>query len=109
MERDSGAPQIVEEKVVKHNGEVQLKKYIKGKFLGKGGFAKCYEFTAQETKVLNAVKIVQKASLTKSRAKQKLMSEIKIHRSIKHNNIVRFEHFFEDAENVYILLELCQN
>ena len=37
------------------------------------------------------------------------MSEIKIHRSLHHNNIVGFEHFFEDVENVYILLELCQN
>ena len=37
------------------------------------------------------------------------MSEIKIHRSLHHNHIVGFEHFFEDAENVYILLELCQN
>ena len=37
------------------------------------------------------------------------MSEIKIHRSLHHNNIIGFEHFFEDAENVYILLELCQN
>jgi polo-like kinase 1 len=65
-----------------------------------------------------AAKIVPKASLTKSRAKQKvsiypfisqLMSEIRIHRSLHHPNIVGFEHFFEDAENVYILLELCQN
>ena len=37
------------------------------------------------------------------------MSEIKIHRSLHHNNIVGFEHFFEDNENVYILLELCSN
>jgi polo-like kinase 1 len=37
------------------------------------------------------------------------MSEIKIHRSLHQNHIVGFEHFFEDAENVYILLELCQN
>ena len=37
------------------------------------------------------------------------MSEIKIHRSIKHNNVCHFQHFFEDSENVYILLELCQN
>lgn len=37
------------------------------------------------------------------------MSEIKIHQSLKHENIVNFEHFFEDSENVYILLELCQN
>lgn len=37
------------------------------------------------------------------------MSEIKIHRSLHHTNIVGFEHFFEDAENVYIILELCQS
>ena len=36
---------LVEEKVVKFNGDVTIKKYIRGKFLGKGGFAKCYEFT----------------------------------------------------------------
>lgn len=37
------------------------------------------------------------------------MSEIKIHRSVHHQHVVKFEHFFEDAENVYILLELCHN
>jgi len=37
------------------------------------------------------------------------MSEIRIHRSLHHTNIVGFEHFFEDSENVYILLEMCQN
>ncbi len=37
------------------------------------------------------------------------MSEIRIHRSLHHPSIVGFEHFFEDNENVYILLELCQN
>lgn len=37
------------------------------------------------------------------------MSEIKIHRSLNYPNIVGFTHFFEDHENVYILLELCVN
>ena len=46
----SNVPEIVEEKIQKHNGEVVIRKYIKGKFLGKGGFAKCYEFVSQETK-----------------------------------------------------------
>jgi polo-like kinase 1 len=103
------AQTIVEEKVVKYNGEICIKRYLKGKFLGKGGFARCFEFTNLENKRLSAAKIIQKSTLTKTRAKQKLMSEIKIHRSLHHNNIVGFEHFFEDAENVYILLELCQN
>lgn len=37
------------------------------------------------------------------------MSEIKIHRSLSQQNIVAFNHYFEDSENVYILLELCTN
>lgn len=100
---------IVEEKVVKFNGDICIKKYIRGKFLGKGGFAKCYEFTSTDTKRTSAAKIIDKTTLTKSRAKQKLMSEIKIHRSLHHTNIVGFEHFFEDVDNVYIILELCSS
>ena len=102
-------PAIIEEKIIRANGEVAIRQYSKGRFLGKGGFARCYEFTSIETRKLTAAKIVPKASLTKSRAKQKLMTEIKIHRSLHHPHIVGFEHFFEDSENVYIVLELCTN
>ena len=54
-----------------------------------------------------AGKVVGKSSLVKSRAKQKLLAEIKIHRDLKHPHVVKFEHYFEDKHNVYILLELC--
>ena len=37
------------------------------------------------------------------------MSEIKIHRSLNYSKVVKFEHFFEDFENVYLLLELASN
>lgn len=37
----------------------------------------------------------------------KLYAEIKIHRSLDHPNIVTFQECFEDAENVYMTLELC--
>ena len=100
---------IVEEKITKANGEVQIRKYIKGRLLGKGGFAKCYEFINQETEHSSAAKIIPKKSLVKSRAKQKLISEIKIHKSLHHPNIVAFEHYFEDSENVYLLIEICLN
>ena len=100
---------IIAEKVIRFNGDICIKRHLRGKFLGKGGFAKCYELTNSETKRISAAKIIDKTTLTKSRAKQKLMSEIKIHRSLHHSNVVGFEHFFEDAENVYIILELCQS
>ena len=82
---------------------------MKGNFLGKGGFAKVYEIRNMELDHTQAVKVVPKATLTKSRAKQKLQSEIRIHRTMHHANIVQFENFFEDEENVYIIMELCNN
>ena len=100
---------VVEEKIIKVTGDVQIRKYYKGRLLGKGGFAKCYEFTCSENKKIFAAKVVAKSGLVKSRAKQKLISEIKIHKSLHHPQIVAFEHYFEDTENVYILLEMCQN
>jgi len=56
-----------------------------------------------------ALKVVNKATLVKPRAKQKLQTEIKIHRTLNHANVVRFERFFEDNHNAYMLLELCAN
>ena len=60
---------IVEEKVVRFNGDICIKRYSRGRFLGKGGFARCYEFTNLENKRVCAAKIIDKTTLTKSRAK----------------------------------------
>jgi len=108
-QEESNEPVIIHEKISKKNGEVIMKKYQKGKVLGKGGFATCYEVTDLEKNRILAAKIVSKASLTKKRALEKLLAEIKIHKSLQHENIVHFEHVFEDKENVYILLEICPN
>lgn len=40
---------IIEEKHFDAAGVVQMRKYKRGKFLGKGGFARCYEFTNIDT------------------------------------------------------------
>ncbi|XP_064477278.1 serine/threonine-protein kinase PLK1-like [Ornithodoros turicata] len=83
------------------------KEYIKGRFLGKGGFAKCYELTDRATKVVYAGKVVSKSLLVKSHQKEKMTQEITIHKSLRHKHIVGFHSFFEDDKNVYIVLELC--
>ncbi|CAK83826.1 unnamed protein product (macronuclear) [Paramecium tetraurelia] len=100
---------IIEEKYKKPNGETAYRRYQKGKVLGKGGFAKCYEVTSIESKKVLAAKIIAKSTLKTGRTKAKLITEIKLHKSLHHQHIVQFEDVFEDNENVYILLELCQN
>ena len=50
--------------------------YLRGKLLGKGGFAKVYKVTSLDTNKEYAVKIVPKANLVKSRARQKVRGAI---------------------------------
>ena len=100
---------IVIEKIAKNQDEIQIKKYKKIRLLGKGGFAHCYELFNEETHHSSAAKIIPKTNLVKSLSKQKIINEIKIHKNIQHENIVNFEHYFEDRNNVYILIELCHN
>lgn len=64
--------EIIEEKIYKFNGDEITKRYKKGKFLGKGGFAKCYEFKCINNKKIYAAKIVSKQNLNKQSAKQKV-------------------------------------
>jgi polo-like kinase 1 len=64
----SSEMKIIEEKSVdKKTGITTIKKYSRGKLLGSGGFAKCYEVISQETKVVLAGKIIPKTTLTKQR------------------------------------------
>ena len=91
------------------NNKEIIRKYNKGRFLGKGGFAKCYEIICQDNNKVFAAKMIPRSNITTSRQRQKLLTEIKIHKSLHHQQIVAFEHVFEDTKNVYILLELCQN
>jgi polo-like kinase 1 len=65
-------PDEVEEKIYKFNGDEIIKRYVRGKFLGKGGFAKCFELRCLNNKKLYAGKIVSKQNLSKSSAKQKV-------------------------------------
>lgn len=53
-------------------------KYMKGKMLGKGGFAKVYWVQSLDTNKAYAIKIVPKANLVKSRARQKVSSGLSL-------------------------------
>jgi polo-like kinase 1 len=66
------------EKITKKTGETVIKKYSKGKVLGKGGFATCYEFNDLERGKLLAAKIIAKSTLTKKRALEKVIILLKI-------------------------------
>lgn len=82
--------------------------YKKGNFLGKGGFAKCYEFKNVASGEVFAGKVVSKTLLLKPHHKEKMFQEIQIHCTLSHKYIVSLHSYFEDEDNVYIILELCR-
>ncbi|SCU81780.1 LAMI_0B07646g1_1 [Lachancea mirantina] len=82
--------------------------YHRGHFLGEGGFARCFQMKDDSGKVF-AAKTVAKISIKSEKTRKKLLSEIQIHKSMRHPNIVQFIDCFEDDTNVYILLEICPN
>lgn len=81
--------------------------YMKGRFLGKGGFARVHEVTDLTTNQTYAGKIIPKCRITKPHHKEKIAREIEVHRHLRHRHVVRFHHYFEDDANVYIILENC--
>ncbi|XP_074521600.1 serine/threonine-protein kinase PLK1 [Halichoeres trimaculatus] len=85
-----------------------MRRYARGRFLGKGGFAKCYEITDMETKQVFAGKIVPKSLILKQHQREKMTSEISIHKSLNHANVVGFHGFFEDDDFVFVVLEICR-
>jgi len=87
-------------------------KYVKfcNKVLGKGGFGTCYLFRSINKDDMNyyAGKIIQKKNVNNQ--KKSLTDEINIQKLFKNNSkIVGVKDYFEDDDNVYIILEYCKN
>ncbi|KAI6063960.1 Serine/threonine-protein kinase PLK3 [Aix galericulata] len=81
--------------------------YCKGRLLGKGGFARCYEMTDLSSNKTYAVKVIPHSRVAKPHQREKITNEIELHRDLHHKHIVKFSHHFEDAESIYIFLEHC--
>lgn len=80
--------------------------------ISKGAFGRVYQLTCIETGKTVAGKIVPKTLLKKGRTRQMMDQEILIHKSLtshNHEHIVQFLSHFEDANNVYIILGICEN
>uniref|UniRef100_A0A8C9TEJ3 Serine/threonine-protein kinase PLK n=1 Tax=Scleropages formosus TaxID=113540 RepID=A0A8C9TEJ3_SCLFO len=81
--------------------------YCKGKLLGKGGFARCYEMTDLTSNKSYAVKVIPQSRVSKPHQREKITNEIELHKTLHHKHVVKFSHHFEDNDNIYIFLELC--
>ncbi|WOK93429.1 CDPK-related kinase 5-like [Canna indica] len=87
-------------------------KYEIGEEVGRGHFG--YTCTAKIKKGDGkdqpvAVKVIPKAKMTTAIAIEDVRREVKILRALTgHNNLVHFYDAYEDNDNVYIIMELCE-
>lgn len=87
-------------------------KYELGKEVGRGhfGYTCAAKFKKGELKGQQvAVKVIPKPKMTTAIAIEDVRREVKILRALTgHNNLVKFFDAYEDNDNVYIVMELCE-
>jgi serine/threonine protein kinase len=90
-----------------NSSESKIEQYDIGQLLGKGGFASVYRARDRVSGEDVAIKVIQKSLIKSSNSSARVVNEIKIHAQLHHPKIVRLRDYFEDKENVYMVLALC--
>lgn len=77
--------------------------------LGKGGFACVYRALCLATGQEVAIKMIDKKLMKTSGMVARVINEVEIHWQLKHPSIVELYNYFEDANYVYLIMEMCHN
>lgn len=108
---------IPEDEVVALNKNFGFSKQFESKFevgdeVGRGhfGYTRAAKFVKGNLKGQNvAVKVIPKAKMTTAIAVEDVRREVKILRALTgHKNLIQFHDAYEDNDNVYIVMELCE-
>ena len=103
---DNNYDNIIEEKVAKDNKNIEIKRYKMERLLFIKDFnRKIYEFICLNINQKFVVKVIPKKGLN-HRKKAKILDIIQ---TLDHPNIIKYNHFFEDDNNIYIFLDLINN
>ena len=88
---------------------------VNNESLGGGGFGEVFKVQREPAQgeppdnQFYALKKIKKEGIINEKDKHyRVLSEIKIHRTLKNKYICKYEHSFEDDQAIYILLEYCE-
>lgn len=87
----------------------KIEDYEVHNLLGKGGFASVYKARCRKTGLDVAIKMIDKKIMQAEGMVGRVQQEVSIHSRLKHPSILELYTFFEDANYVYLILELCHN
>jgi serine/threonine-protein kinase ULK3 len=74
--------------------------------LGTGSYATVFKATHKKTKENVAIKCIETTELSNS-AKDSIITEIRLLKTLKHQYIVEMKDFLWDDKNIYIVMEYC--
>ncbi|QIW97978.1 hypothetical protein AMS68_003496 [Peltaster fructicola] len=95
--------------VQRHAKDVEgLKDYQLGDCVGRGAFGSVYRALNWNTGETVAIKQIKLTDLPKSELNV-IMQEIDLLKNLNHANIVKYHGFVKSVENLYIILEFCEN
>jgi serine/threonine protein kinase len=84
-----------------------LEEYDLGQELGRGSFGVVYKAKHRTSGEDVAIKVIDLTEMQQRNLMEKVNSEIKVHRNLRHPNIVRCIHYGLDHVHLYMVLELC--
>lgn len=78
-------------------------------FLGKGSYGHVYKIERKVDSKLFGLKVFKKtSSLSQGRGEKMFRQECDVLKSIRNQNIVNYQDFFENSFGIYLVLEYCK-
>ncbi|KAH8258888.1 hypothetical protein KR038_012154 [Drosophila bunnanda] len=86
-----------------------IEEYEVQHLLGKGGFASVYKARCLRTHQDVAIKMIDKKLIQGTGLTNRVRQEVEIHSRLNHPSVLQLYTFFQDANYVYLVLELAHN
>lgn len=82
--------------------------FTRGPLLGKGGFGFVYVTTMPGYSRRMVLKAIPTARITKPSQRQRIHTEVSLHKSLKHENVAKLYHSFEEDHVICMVIERCE-
>ena len=101
--------QVKNNDINKENLSLKDFEYDQERPIGKGGYCIVYNAMLKDTKKIYALKVIDKSILKNEEEIKNIINEVKIMNELNSPNLLKLITNFEDENNIYIILPLCQN